>query len=197
MKPEIYVSIDIETDGPCPGLNSMLALGAAAFDDEGNMAGTWYSTLEPLTGAEANAETIAWWQTQPEAWEEVCRNQKDPADAMKHFARWCEALKRAGTLIPVAKPAGFDYPFVLYYLHLFAGRNPLGIACLDLRSYTAGLMGSSRYRPADMRKWILANTEKPDLAGLRPHVAVDDAIEQGRIFMALRKRAMDARARQG
>ena len=29
--PEIYVSIDVEADGPIPGDHSMLSLGAAAF----------------------------------------------------------------------------------------------------------------------------------------------------------------------
>ena len=35
--PEIYVSIDIESDGPVPGLNSMLSLGAVAFDPVGKV----------------------------------------------------------------------------------------------------------------------------------------------------------------
>lgn len=32
---EIYVSTDIETDGPIPGPNSMLSFGSAAFTAEG------------------------------------------------------------------------------------------------------------------------------------------------------------------
>lgn len=186
-KPEIYVSIDIETDGPCPGLNSMLALGAAAFSEEGELLDTWYSTLFRLPEATSNPATMDWWATQPEAYDEVRRNKNLAHDAIPAFATWCDLLKEDEALVPVAKPAGFDYPFVLYYLHRFAGRNPLGIACMDLRSYTAGLMGSPQYRPTGMREWILANTAKPDLTGLRPHIAVDDAIEQGRIFMALRQ----------
>ena len=35
---ECYVSVDIEADGPIPGAHSMLRLGAAAFDAEGNPA---------------------------------------------------------------------------------------------------------------------------------------------------------------
>jgi len=34
---EIYVSTDIETNGPCPGLYSMLSLGSAAFDEQGRL----------------------------------------------------------------------------------------------------------------------------------------------------------------
>ena len=48
---ECYVSIDIEADGPIPGTYSMLSLGAAAFDSEGNLHDTglrarrWWSVL--------------------------------------------------------------------------------------------------------------------------------------------------------
>ena len=38
---ECYVSIDIEADGPAPGLNSMLSLGAAAFTSDGALAQTF------------------------------------------------------------------------------------------------------------------------------------------------------------
>lgn len=33
-KPEIYVSTDIEADGPIPGQNSMLSFGSAAYTDD-------------------------------------------------------------------------------------------------------------------------------------------------------------------
>ena len=32
---DIYVSVDIEADGPIPGDFSMLSLGAVAFNDDG------------------------------------------------------------------------------------------------------------------------------------------------------------------
>ena len=46
-----YVSIDIEADGPIPGVHSMLSLGAAAFDSEENPQSTWSANLEQLPEA--------------------------------------------------------------------------------------------------------------------------------------------------
>ena len=43
---ECYVSIDIEADGPVPGLHSMLSLGAAAFTSEGVLGDTFSVNLE-------------------------------------------------------------------------------------------------------------------------------------------------------
>jgi hypothetical protein len=190
-RPEVFVSIDIETDGPAPGLNSMLALGAVAYDGREAEIGTWYATFEPLPDAVPDDKTMDWWATQPEAWAEVTASRRDPAAWMTSFAGWCDALP--GKPVAVAWPAAFDFAFVNYYCHRFAGRNPLGFACLDIRSYANGLAGYPSYYGLPEQE-IRRMAGPPDTTGLRPHVAVDDAIEQGRLFMALRRHALSRRA---
>lgn len=185
-KPETIVSIDIETDGPAPGLNSMLALGAVAYDEEDNELDTWYFTFDPLPGASQDPDIMKWWATQPEAWAEVTSSRWMPRDAIPLFAVWCEQLP--GKPIAVAWPDAFDFGFVNYYCHRFAGRNPLGFAACDIRSYANGLAGYPSYYGLAEAK-IRAMAGPIDTAGLRPHVALDDAIEQGRLFLALRRYA--------
>ena len=48
MSKEIYFSIDVETDGPIPGPNSLLSLGAVALDNQGNELGTFYRNFKTL-----------------------------------------------------------------------------------------------------------------------------------------------------
>ena len=55
---ECYVSVDVETDGPIPGVHSMLSLGAAAFDAEWSPRGTWSANLEPLPEAAEDPRTM-------------------------------------------------------------------------------------------------------------------------------------------
>ena len=45
---EIYVSTDVETDGPIPGPNSMLSFGSAAFTASKDLLGTFTANLETL-----------------------------------------------------------------------------------------------------------------------------------------------------
>lgn len=180
----MYVSIDIETDGPAPGHNSMLSLGAAAFLREGVHLESWYAKIEPLPGAVRNEQTMEWWRTQPEAWAEVGRDQQSPFRAIPEFAGWCDTVGRGFKLVAVAWPAAFDFSFVNYYLWRFAGRNPLGFACLDMRSYANGMFLVPGYYEkipeGDLyKKW---NVKTDDL---RPHFAVDDAVRQGRLFTAM------------
>ena len=50
MKPEIYISTDVETDGPIPGPHSMLSIGSAAYLADKRHDG-------PLTSAEKTEQT--------------------------------------------------------------------------------------------------------------------------------------------
>jgi hypothetical protein len=194
-QPETYVSIDIETDGPAPGIYSMLSLGAVAFDGAtDHEIGRWYEKLRPLPGASVDMDTQRWWEQQhPDAYAEVRRDPQLAPAAMLRFARWVSDLPERP--VAVAWPAAFDFGFVNWYLHKFAGRNPFGFAALDIRSYLDGLAAWPGYYglPRDVTKKIAGVIDK---TGLRPHVAVDDALEQGRLFMALRRHALQVRQRE-
>lgn len=183
-KQELYISIDIETDGPAPGHNSMLSLGAAAFLREGVMLDTWYRKIEPLAGAVRNDETMEFWKQNPEAWKEANSEQQSPWLAMELFASWCEEVGKTHKLVAVAWPAAFDFAFVNYYLWRFAERNPLGFACLDIRSYANGMFKVPGYYEkipeGDLYKIFDVKTDD-----LRSHVAVDDAVRQGRLLVAM------------
>ena len=66
--PEIYVSTDVEADGPIPGPNSMLSFASAAYTADKRLVSTFAANLETLRGATGDPKTMAWWQEQPEAW---------------------------------------------------------------------------------------------------------------------------------
>jgi hypothetical protein len=53
MKPsnEVYVSTDVETDGPIPGPHSMLSFASAAYRSDKMLVGTFSANLETLPGA--------------------------------------------------------------------------------------------------------------------------------------------------
>jgi hypothetical protein len=51
---EIYVSTDVEADGPIPGPNSMLSFGSAAYAGGKELIGTFSANLETLPGATAD-----------------------------------------------------------------------------------------------------------------------------------------------
>lgn len=174
---ETYLSLDIESDGPCPGLNSMLSLGAAAFVD-GKCSSTFSVNLDQLAEGTSDPATMAWWATKPEAWRECRAKTVHPHEAMRRFYAWIKGLP--GRPIAVAYPVGFDFTFVKWYCHRFLGECPLGFQAIDIRSYAMGLLGASY---AETQKAKLPKSLLPE--SRHTHVAVDDAIEQGEMFMRM------------
>jgi len=175
---EIYLSTDIETDGPVPGRHSMLSLASAAFAADKTLLGTFSVNLHCLDGATSCPDTMAWWQTQEAAWR-ACREDCQAVEpAMLAYHDWLLALP--GRPIFVAYPLAFDYPFVSYYLNRFAPSNPFGFAGIDIRSFIMGMRGKN-YRNSS--KHYLPKRFFDPLP--HTHIALDDALEQGSLFCNL------------
>src|SRR5258706_14146236 len=92
MPEEIYVSTDVEADGPIPGPNSMLSFGSAAFRRTGEMIGTFSVNLDLLPGAAPDPKTQAWWESQPEAWAACRTDTRPPEEAMRAYVAWLQSL---------------------------------------------------------------------------------------------------------
>ncbi|RZU51410.1 hypothetical protein EV385_3237 [Krasilnikovia cinnamomea] len=177
-RPEIYVSTDVETDGPIPGPHSMLSFASAAYGSDKKLLGTFSANLCTLPGAGGDDSAMAWWATQPQAWAACRTEQQDPAVAMVAYRDWLERLP--GRPVFVGYPAAFDFMFVYWYLIRFTGASPFSHSALDLKSYAMALLGMP------FRETVKRNMPRAWFDGSpHSHVALDDAIEQGALFCAM------------
>lgn len=174
-KQEIYVSTDVEVDGPIPGPYSMLSFGSAAYLPDKTLVSTFTANLECLPDAQSHPDTMAWWADHPDAWQACRQNQRPPAEAMNDYVEWLEALP--GLPVFVGYPAAFDFMFVYWYLMQFAGRSPFSFSALDIKTMAMMQLrkGYRRCTKKNMpKRWF------DDLS--HNHKALDDAIEQGALF---------------
>jgi hypothetical protein len=175
MKPEIYVSTDVETDGPIPGINSMLSFGSAAYLGDKTLVSTFSANLELLPEATPNQSTMDWWKTQPEAWAACRKDLQTPETAMKRYLDWVKSLP--GKPVFVSYPVAFDFLFVYWYLIRFTGESPFSHSALDIKTYAMAML-KINYRDSTKR-----NMPKSWFDSLpHTHKALDDAIEQGALF---------------
>jgi hypothetical protein len=182
-RPDLFISADIETDGPIPGPYSMLSFAltvASTFDGErfvpidGGSENTFYAELKPISN-----------RFDPEALavngldrERLVRQGRDPADAMGAAEHWVR--QRAGDARPVlvAYPVAFDWSFLYWYFVRYAASSPFGFSsCLDIRTL---------YQARALTTFDASGRESMPPA-LRPrrghtHHALDDALEQGELF---------------
>jgi len=173
--PEVYVSTDVETDGPIPGPHSMLSFASAAFLPDKTLVDTFTANLQTLPGATVDPTTMSWWRQHPDKWAAARADLQDPEAAMRRYVDWIHKLP--GRPVFVAYPAGFDFLFVYWYLMRFVGESPFSFSALDIKTYAMALL-KTEYRESVKRnmprRWFdpLPHT----------HRALDDAIEQGALF---------------
>ena len=173
-----YVVTDVEVDGPVPGENSMLSFASVAVDSQGQVLDEFAAVLSLLENAVPDPETMAWFQTVPEAFAAATENPRPPADVMQQYVDWVRSLK--GDPIFAAHPLAMDGSWIDYYLRHFTGIRLLkgpwagerlfysGGFCL--RSYAAGVLRRPLWtcNPEDYPAEVLGGHQ-------HSHRAIDDA----------------------
>ncbi len=176
---EIYISTDVESDGPIPGPYSMLNFGSVAMTIDKEILGTFSINLQELPEAGQHSDTMKFWAKFPEIWEEIHKNQREPKEAMDEYLEWLNEMSKYGKLVFVAYPAGFDFTYIRWYLEYFCGECPFGFQALDIKSYAMAVLKTD-FKETVKKKFRKSWFEK----GLpHTHLGLDDAIEQGHLFI--------------
>lgn len=175
-KQEVFISVDVETAGPVPGEYSMLTLGACCVYDPSK---TFSCSIKPISDKfvpEALEVTGLSLET-------LAKDGLPPDIAMRNFAAWigsqCQQLELP---VFVALNAPFDWSFVNYYFHRFAGTNPFGFTAVDIKAVYMGATGSTWN---DTRSSAMARRLNPSLQG--DHDALHDALYQAELFRLIRR----------
>ena len=163
--------VDVESNGPVPGLYSMICFGAVAIDGDG-LQKTFYGQTRPLEGAgtipEAqNISGISLGQQQ---------GFEEPGKVMQDFAKWITEVNKDGRPIFVSDNPAFDWQFINYYFHLFTGSNPFGFSARRIGDFYAGLERNYFARWKHLRKTS------------HDHNPVNDAIGNAEALISMAKK---------
>ena len=180
MRPETYISVDVETAGANPAKFAMISIGACLVDDPTT---NFYVELQPdRTEVDEKALAISGLSMSTLAQEGV---EPDRRDA--RFEAWVKQVVPEGNVpIFVGFNAAFDWMFVDDYFQRYLGRNPFGHTALDIKAYSMGMLNSN---------WGATSLKvlSPKYLTGRPlaHNALADAQDQAELFRALRKENAD------
>jgi len=165
----MYVSVDIEADGPIPGDYSMISFGAVVV--EPGLDRTFSGRCKPISeqwvpealavSGHTREETLAF---------------ADPKAEMQRFATWLNGL--GGRPVFIADNNGFDWMFVCWYFHHFTGKNPFGFSSQNLGSLYKGFVKDVSKSFKHLRK--TAHTHDP----------VDDARGNAEALLAIRDQGL-------
>lgn len=204
---EIYVSIDVESSGPCPPQNYMMSLGAVAFTEDGKELDSFYVNLAPLLDSTTDPDTQKWWESNPEAYAATQVGMQHPDKAIRDFYWWCKGVQQGRSkalmngvevdqeqqhglpaLVPVAFGLAYDGLFLFYYLFTFGERkSPFAISShasgLDIKSAAWGMRPDTSFGKQSKRRLPKEWTKN---LPKHTHEAVQDALEQGHLFFRMK-----------
>lgn len=144
---------DIESDGPCPGLFSMVSFGCVIVED--GLSRTFYGQCRPIS-QDWVPEALA---VSGHSREETM-DFPDPEQTMLEFGTWIRdnagTRKSRGQVVPnaqfIADNNGFDWQFINYYFHKYLGSNPFGFSSQNLGSLFKGFNKDMFSRWKHLRK---------------------------------------------
>jgi hypothetical protein len=149
----LWIMVDIETSGPIIGTHSMTELGAVVGTRTEGILDRFEALIAPISDhVKTSRESFARAKEQGES----------PRTAMARFAEWTRPFRQERASF-IARPAAFDWPWIVQYAWAHLGDNPFGFKAVCASS------------------WFEARGKqfKVDL----PHVAVEDAAIQLRHFL--------------
>jgi hypothetical protein len=146
--------LDVETTGPDYARHSLTEIGVAAGSKEGGVLGRFEVVLKPVNEAV---------EASPDSYRRALQEGLEPGEGMSRFAAWCEPFQKKKALF-VARPAAFDWPWIVAYSWRFLKKNPFGFKAVCASSWFQAI----------------GKTFHVEL----PHVAVEDAEIQLRHFLA-------------
>jgi len=140
---DLYLSVDVEADGPVPGPYSLLSIGACTVglrSPDGRFApvgdeDTFYGELRPTgTSVDRAATAVSGLDR-----DRLAAEAEDAPTAMSRFGDWVSTVARRWDATPVfcAWPLGFDWMFVRHYFVLHAPQaDPFGHGnALDMKTW--------------------------------------------------------------
>ncbi|MFD4144261.1 MULTISPECIES: 3'-5' exoribonuclease domain-containing protein [unclassified Streptomyces] len=186
IRPSLYISVDIEADGPIPGPYSMISLGAAVAgrqDAAGYTAEadpeahTFYRELRPISDDFVPAALAVSGLDR----DRLVREGSEPAAAMAEFTAWVREVAVGAQPVMCGYPASYDWTFLYWYLMRFTGASPFGHSgCMDMKT----LYATKARLPL---RAVAKGTMPRSLLSRRRHThhALDDAVEQAELFSNL------------
>jgi len=201
-KPRLYVSFDIECDSGYsgPSTANMWELGAVFLTESGEEVDSYSSLIRCRENMHGDPRTKEWLKSQG-LWEkyESCNSASGtapmPVDVMTAFGEMLRKWAATHNLRFVASPTAFDFMYFKDYYALYAPQHlqeyvGYSATCLSSMISNYEIMTGQTSQVARKQLWDSLKGQHE-----HTHCAIDDAREQGAVFIGLMKLAVSAAER--
>lgn len=164
--------VDVEADGPCPPLYSMVSFGAVLLTED--LTTTFYGEVMPISPH---------YKQEALAISGVSRDQHltfdSPESTIADFAEWIESVNQRGRPVFMSDNPAFDWQWSNYYFHAFYDKNPFGHSARRIGDLFSGMERDFFYG------WKKHRKTKHD------HNPVNDAKGNAEALLYLKKKGLN------
>lgn len=165
-----YVVVDIESDGPCPPMYSMVSFGAVIVDNSLNKR--FKAKTKPISEI---------WVPESLAISNVSREEHkkydEPKEVMLLFYNWLVEHSK-GKPIMISDNIAFDWQWINYYFHKYIGKNPFGYSGRRIGDIYCGIVGNSNKNEEWKKKYRKTK---------HTHDPLDDALGNAEALISFKK----------
>ena len=166
------IVVDVEADGPIPGIYSMVCFGAVLLQPNLLEAPTFYGETFPISDKYIKEALAVSGFTR-----EDHLTFSNPTPVMMGFNEWVLSNSIGRPEFISDNPA-FDWQFINYYFHTTIGLNPFGHAARRIGDLYCGMEGDIRLN----REW-----KKRFRKTKHTHNPVDDAMGNAEALLMMKK----------
>jgi len=168
-----WIVVDVESDGPIPGLYSMVSFGAVLVTD---MNKTFYGQTSPISKLWLPNALAVSGHTRAEH-----ESFANPEKTMQQFADWIKSIVTEGERpIFVSDNLAFDWQWINWYFHSYLSHNPFGYSGRRIGDIWSGMMMKCN-KSTDWKRFRQRK---------HTHHPVDDAIGNAEALLEFKKRGL-------
>jgi len=188
---KVYMTINVECDGPDPALNNLLELSCVLHFENGLVIDELNIKFFPLPNKKPDSFTMEnFWNVNREAWNWVTSDTVDVDTGMNRFVEFYESYSKRYSIRFVGDPASRDFVWLQEYYTNFAMFSTIKLypycRCLTTmrKSYQKML------NLTDDEAWTLKNKMQlgNDTEIQENHIGIERARKQAREFCVLRNK---------
>lgn len=187
---KVYMTINVESDGPDPALNNLLELSCVLHFENGTVIDELNIKFTPLPNRKPDSFTIEnFWNVNPEAWRWVTTDTVDVDSGMSRFIDFYESHSKRYSIRFVGDPASRDFVWLQEYYTNYAMFSTIKLfpycRCLTTmrKSYQKML------NLTDDESWTLKNKMQLEEGEVvSNHIGIVRARRQAREFCLLRQK---------
>lgn len=191
-KQNIYLSFDVETDGPSPSVNNLLSIGIYGIDDNYKEIFTFEANIKELPDKIQDADCMNnfWLKDEHKnAYNFLHHDQQNYIDVFETLSQKLKIISKTYNIIFVAEPSCFDWMFLKSYYNMTINNSQSNMYDIGFKCVCASTQWTlyKNHLNITSKQAVDLQNKLGEVDNSKLHLALFDAKYQGIRYLKVKK----------